>query len=208
MLKCPNCGRKAEITKDWACRWCSYPLLSASFIKEKAQREAEAAVKTKQEEEKARREAEKTEKHAAKEAEEQTKREAIEAEKQAEEQARRKTIAAAREALKAEKQAEEKAQRDVIEAGAEIYEGQFKLVLQSLSLDVKQIRRFEGYLKQIENLKIVLSGGSQEEGIIIVVSIQKPINLTNIIGEIPVVEKVQKIDKNIIVTLKTAADNS
>ena len=31
MRKCPNCGRPTERTKDWACLWCGYPLLSGSY---------------------------------------------------------------------------------------------------------------------------------------------------------------------------------
>lgn len=31
MRKCPNCGRVAVKTEDWACQWCGYPLLSASY---------------------------------------------------------------------------------------------------------------------------------------------------------------------------------
>ncbi len=29
MKKCPNCGQPTAVTKDWACRWCGYPLLVA-----------------------------------------------------------------------------------------------------------------------------------------------------------------------------------
>jgi hypothetical protein len=31
MAQCPNCSRQTMRTKDWACRWCGYPLLSGSF---------------------------------------------------------------------------------------------------------------------------------------------------------------------------------
>ena len=30
MPKCPNCGLETLRTKDWACQWCGYPLLSRS----------------------------------------------------------------------------------------------------------------------------------------------------------------------------------
>ncbi len=33
MRKCPNCGRTAERTEDWACQWCGYPLLSKFYKK-------------------------------------------------------------------------------------------------------------------------------------------------------------------------------
>lgn len=31
MADCPNCGRQALRTKDWACQWCGYPLISNAF---------------------------------------------------------------------------------------------------------------------------------------------------------------------------------
>lgn len=56
MLKCPNCGRKAEITKYWSCRWCGYPLVSRAFAREKAKRDAEEAKRLRREEAKVRKE--------------------------------------------------------------------------------------------------------------------------------------------------------
>jgi hypothetical protein len=33
MPACPNCGRPTMRTRDWACRWCGYPLLSRAYKK-------------------------------------------------------------------------------------------------------------------------------------------------------------------------------
>ncbi len=33
MKRCPNCERVAVRTKDWACQWCGYPLISNSYRK-------------------------------------------------------------------------------------------------------------------------------------------------------------------------------
>ncbi len=33
MKKCPNCDRVTVRTKDWACQWCGYPLISNSYRK-------------------------------------------------------------------------------------------------------------------------------------------------------------------------------
>jgi hypothetical protein len=33
MGKCPNCGRATARTKDWACQWCGYPLVSGFYRK-------------------------------------------------------------------------------------------------------------------------------------------------------------------------------
>ena len=31
MKKCPNCGLATVRTKDWACQWCGYPLVSKGY---------------------------------------------------------------------------------------------------------------------------------------------------------------------------------
>jgi len=33
MPACPNCGRATLRTRDWACQWCGYPLLSRAYKK-------------------------------------------------------------------------------------------------------------------------------------------------------------------------------
>ena len=33
MKTCPNCGRATSRTRDWACRWCGFPLISTSYGK-------------------------------------------------------------------------------------------------------------------------------------------------------------------------------
>lgn len=33
MARCPNCGLETARTKDWACQWCGFPLLSGSYKK-------------------------------------------------------------------------------------------------------------------------------------------------------------------------------
>jgi hypothetical protein len=50
MPACPNCGRQTLRTKDWACQWCGYPLLSRSYKKidktfKELQEERNAAIK-------------------------------------------------------------------------------------------------------------------------------------------------------------------
>ncbi len=31
MADCPNCGRQTLRTKDWACQWCGYPLVTGTY---------------------------------------------------------------------------------------------------------------------------------------------------------------------------------
>ena len=70
-------------------------------------------------------------------------------------------------------------------------------------VDYEQMRKLEEYLRQVENLRLVLIGGSIEEGIKIVVSAEKPIPLLNVLREMPPVEQVIKIGKEIQVTLRS-----
>ncbi|MDD5039109.1 MAG: HD domain-containing protein [Dehalococcoidales bacterium] len=112
---------------------------------------------------------------------------------------------AEKEARRADK---EKAKKEVEKAGkthdisADIYEGDVQLVVPS-PVGFEQVTRFEAYLKKNENIRIVLVGGSEDKGAAIVVSLQEPMPLVRILNELPMVDSVDKIGKNIVVTLKT-----
>jgi len=238
MLKCPNCGQKAVITEHWACQWCGYPLVSRPYAKERARQEAQEAKRTKEQEERAKKRAEEAEKRTRKEAEQQAKerarqeareakktkeqeekakKRAEEAEKrtrkEAEQQAKERARQEAQEAKKTKEQ-EEKAKKRAEEAekimqdiDAEVYEGEFQLVLPS-DISSKQLKQFEEYLGKLEDLKILMIGWSSDEGSIISVSLQKPLNLLHFFNEMPMVENVYKKRRKIIITLKTLPDNS
>ena len=90
---------------------------------------------------------------------------------------------------------------------AEVYEGEFQLVL-PLDVSSKQLKQFEEYLRKVEDLTVLLTGWSSDEGSIISVSLQKPMNLLHFFSEMPTVEKVYKKGGKIIITLKTLLDNS
>lgn len=64
------------------------------------------------------------------------------------------------------------------------------------------MRQLQERLGQFENLKIVWSGGSINEGPIIAVSVQKPMTLIRILNEIPMVERVDQKGEKIVVVLK------
>ena len=222
MPKCPNCGLKAEITRDWACRWCGYPLISRYSTKERTKREAEETKKTREETERARKEAEEAEKHATKEAlklaKEKVKREAEEAKKAKEEAERARKEAeeaekqAAKEALKLAKEKTKREAEETKKAGEEIgaetyYEKEVKLVLPSL-VSFERLRQLEKHIERVENLKIVWTAGSEDEGEIIAVLLQKPLNLIAILSEMPMVQEVHKKGETIVVMLKTPVGNS
>ena len=208
MVTCLNCGQKAS--GDY-CQCCKYPILRGSLAgsreaERRAKREAKLAAK-----EQAKREA--IEARKAQEAERQAKKEAEEAERRAKREA--KLAAKGRAKREAKLAAKEQAKREAIEArkaqeakkavrenDSEIYEAEFRLVV-PLPAGFEQVRQFEESLKQIENLRIIWTGGSVDEGAIIGVSVQKPMALIRIVNEMPMVEKVYKNGEKIVVVLKT-----
>ncbi len=69
-------------------------------------------------------------------------------------------------------------------------------------IDFGMMRKLQECLHQVENLRLVLVSGSVEEGTIIIVSVEKPIPLIDILRAMPPVEQVVKKNKTIVVTLK------
>ncbi len=222
MVRCPNCGQK---TKGDFCQWCGYPIMRGRPVRgqgakrkaeEKAKKEAERAKgrarlvrgqrAEREAKEKAKKEAElEAKEKAKKEAEEKAKKEA----KRAEERARKEAELAAKERAKREaeeakeaKRAEEKAKEAVEPAvGAGLYEGVMELTIVP-PIDLGQMENLEKDLRQVENLRLVLVGGSVDEGNKIVISAEKPIPLLRILGEMPAVEQVVRKGDKIQVTLK------
>ena len=84
---------------------------------------------------------------------------------------------------------------------AELYQGIVKLTIVP-PIDLGQVRKLEEYLSQVQDLRLVLIGGSVDEGTEIVVSAENPIPLTDVLREIPPVEQVVKKGKKIQITLK------
>ena len=121
-----------------------------------------------------------------------------EAERLAKEQAKREA-----EEVRKAKEAEERARKEAVQdIGSEIYEGDVELVVPSPA-GFKQVRQFKERLERVENLRVVWSGGSVDEGSVIGVSVQKPMTLIRILNEMPTLEKVDKKGERIVVMLKT-----
>ena len=173
--------REAQEAKDKAKR-------EAEEAKERAKKEAEEAKKAKEAEEKAREKAERL-----------AKEKAIREAKEAEEEAREAEEKARKEAKRL---AKEKAKREAKEkARFAPYEGIVKLVIMSL-VDSDHMKELEENLRQIQNLRLVLIGGSVKKGIQIVISVEKPTPLIGILKEMPLVEEVVDKGEEIQVTLK------
>ena len=77
-----------------------------------------------------------------------------------------------------------------------------KLVISS-SIDVKYMKKLEASLRQIPNLRLVLFGGSVEDGVQVVVKAEEPIRLIKLLREMPLVEEVVAKGKEIQIALKT-----
>ena len=170
------------------------------LAKEQAKKEAEETKKAKELGAKSEREAEAAEKKAKKEAEKLAKEKA---KKEAEEAKRAKKEAErlAKEQAKQDKKAKKEVDQDISPVTSE---GNFQLVLPS-SVGFKQLKQFTDHLAGIKDLKIVWTGGSTDEGILIAVSVAQAMPLAQILSEMPMVEGVEVKGDKINVTLKVSA---
>ena len=155
----------------------------------KSEREAEAAEK------KAKKEAEKLAKEKAKKEAEEAKRAKKEAERLAKEQAKQDKKD------KKDKKDEKEVVQDISPATSE---GNFQLVLPS-SVGFKQLKQFTDHLAGVKDLKIVWTGGSTDEGILIAVSVTQAVPLAQILSEMPMVEGVEVKGEKITITPKGPA---
>ena len=103
-----------------------------------------------------------------------------------------------------EKLPEREVEEAVYAIGSGIYEGNVRLLIFSPA-GYKQIMQFKKQLGKVEGLRILLIGGSVDESNHIVVSLQKPVKLIGAISKMPIVDKVDKKGKDIVVTLRGSA---
>jgi hypothetical protein len=187
----------------------------AKQAKKEAERLAKEEAKKKAEEEKGLREAEAwAEKEAEKSAKEQAKREAEEA-KQAKKEAERLAKEEAKKKAEEEKglrEAEARAGKEAKQAkqakgepapdiSSATYEGNFQLVLPS-SVGFKHVKLFTQRLAVREDVEVVWTGGSLDEGTLITVSVAQATPLAQIISEMSMVGGVEVKGNKITVTLK------
>ena len=75
-----------------------------------------------------------------------------------------------------------------------------KLAIES-PVSYEQMKELGEYLRQVQNLRLVLVGASEEEGTKVMVSAEKPLPLLRVLSEIPSVEQVAKKGRDIQVKL-------
>jgi putative nucleotidyltransferase with HDIG domain len=84
---------------------------------------------------------------------------------------------------------------------SEMFEGDIRLVV-PLTAGNEEVRRFKKNLQEMEGVKIVLTGASEEEGHIILLTVSRPMALAGIINGVPLVTGVTKHGKDIVVELE------
>lgn len=111
----------------------------------------------------------------------------------------------AKEAKKAEakvkKEAKQAAEEESKKADAELDKGTVRLTIEP-PVDSGQLKRLEEGLYQVQDLRVVLIGGSVDGGTEIIVSAEEPIPLLDILREIPSVAQVARKGKTTQITLK------
>jgi hypothetical protein len=227
MSRCPNCGQNSE--SDF-CEWCGYPVhIGGQIDKKRAKREAKEAKKARQAEqqtkkktdlearERAKREAKEAKKarqaeqQAKKktdlEAREKAKREANKTKKarQAEQEAKEKAKTEAKDTRQAQQWAKKdtKATKDLVTESKvnTTYKGIVRIVLPQANLN--QVKIVEQYLLQIQNIRLLLVGGSVESGSEFIVAADKPVPLTSLLEGIEFLEVVVAKGNHIQLTMRT-----
>jgi len=123
----------------------------------------------------------------------------IQAEKRAEE-ARINAEKQAREALKSKKaEKEQKVAHSKLDN--EILKGTVRLVV-PLAVPTEAAKRFGRYMEKIEGVKVIMLSHSEEEGHLFLIGLQRPMTLTRLIKDIPLVRHVDKKGGTICVGLK------
>ena len=92
-------------------------------------------------------------------------------------------------------------QSAAIDYTEETRKNNFRLIIPQ-STNFSEVAEFKTYLKEDTNLKIIMSGGSTDEGSIIIVSTESQ-NIFPVLNEIPLVESARRKGEDIQVKLKT-----
>ena len=94
-------------------------------------------------------------------------------------------------------QVEEEAEQ----ASTELYSGVIRLAL-GRQVEYENVRRFQSFLSQVQNVRLISVGGSVREGTKMQLSVGKPISLLSVLRDTPLVEQVVKQGEEIQITLK------
>ncbi len=67
-----------------------------------------------------------------------------------------------------------------------------------------EIYKLQKRLENVDGLKVIVTGGSQHEGVFIGVSVQKPMDLISVLSNMPMVEDAFAKGEKIVVVLKAS----
>ncbi|MFC1924954.1 hypothetical protein ACFLXA_06295, partial [Chloroflexota bacterium] len=131
-------------------------------------------------------------------------REAVEAKKMAEKEA--KEVREVREGGKKAQREKEKVLRAQTKEMARegLYNGMVRLQIARPVSSCEPIRELERSLAEVKGLQVAEAGGSIDGGAYIILSIDEPVPLPFILGELPDVESLTQSKKGLTVTLKSA----
>jgi putative nucleotidyltransferase with HDIG domain len=158
------------------------------------------------------REAKEAEKLARKQAERTAKKkargevEAAKKAKEAEKLARKQAEPATKKKAKRGSEADEDTVKAVRDISSELYEGDVRLVIEPL-ISYEEKNQFRESLRTAGNLRIVSDSWSEEDGNVIIVSVQEPMALGRILSEMPAVAGLYEKRENIVVVLKTPRES-
>ena len=108
------------------------------------------------------------------------------------------------EAEKAQQQKRKEAEKIAVESiNTKLYNGTVKLVI-TTPVNYEQIRRLEESLVRVSDLKLILVGGSDKEGVYMFVSAEQPKPLLSILSNLDMVGAVSQEDGGIDITLRTS----
>jgi HD-GYP domain-containing protein (c-di-GMP phosphodiesterase class II) len=176
--------------------------------KQQAQAEKEAKEQKAQAEKEAKEQKAQAEKEAKKqqaEAENEVNTPPAKAEKEEEKQSAKDEKVADKQSAEAKKETGKDRKSETAPATAsastELFHGNVRLTVPVTS-DAVEVRRFRKELEKIKDLKIVMTGSSEEDGHLFVFSLEEPVALMGAVGKISAVESIAKKGKNILVTLK------
>ena len=135
-------------------------------------------------------------------AKERAKREAEEASKRADKVRKAKEAERAAKERRVQRVAEAKAKKAAKQAvSAKLHSGVTRITVSS-PVDSVSVNKFERFLSEVKNLRLLLLSGSIDKDIKIIISVEQPTDLVRILSEMPLVERIVDKGKEIRVTLQ------
>lgn len=135
-------------------------------------------------------------------AKERAKGEAEKASKRADKVRKAKEAERAAKERRVQRAAEEKAKKAAKQAVSDKLHSGVTRITVSSPVDSVSVKKFERFLSEVKNLRLLLLSGSIDKDIKIIISMEQPTDLVRILSEMPLVERIVDKGKEIRVTLQ------